>query len=135
MPLRERFTASSWLSDQAQPIFRFQRLRRRLKLPSRTRYCRVCGLTFRHRRFDAVVCSDTCRKRLSRDGDLGYLTSLPADQARARRAIHDADDSAIFVAKLAAAARREGRAQRRGLPRVPRMKSAIERDREPFLGH
>jgi hypothetical protein len=87
------------------------------------RYCRVCGQQFRSVRFDAVTCSTTCRSRMrkSRGQDLAYLDGLPPDQARARRMLHAADADAIFIAKLATASRREGRRERRELPKVRRM--------------
>jgi hypothetical protein len=59
--------------------------------------------------------------RKSRGGDLAYLASLPADQARARRFLHEALESDIAIARMAGASRREGRRERRGLPRVRRM--------------
>jgi hypothetical protein len=62
--------------------------------------------------------------RKSRGFDLAYLAALPPDQARARRMLHDAVDSDIFVARMAGASQREGRQARRGLPRVRRMKIA-----------
>jgi hypothetical protein len=34
---------------------------------------------------------------------------------------HDADESAIAIARMAGASRREGRRERRGLPKVKRM--------------
>ena len=73
---------------------------------------------------DALTCCGTCRTRKSRGGDLAYLTALPPDQARARRMLHDAIDSDIFIARMASASQREGRQERRGLPRVRRMKTA-----------
>jgi hypothetical protein len=57
----------------------------------------------------------------SRGADLAYLATLPPDQARARRMVHQALDDQIFVAKLATASRREGRRERRELPKVRRM--------------
>jgi len=71
-------------------------------------------------RFDALTCSTTCRIRKSRGADLAYLATMPPDQARARRMIHDAVDSDIFIARMAGASQREGRQERRGLPRVKR---------------
>jgi hypothetical protein len=54
--------------------------------------------------------------RKSSGGDLAYLATLPPDQARARRMIHDAIDSDIFIARMARASQREGRQARRGMP-------------------
>jgi hypothetical protein len=90
----------------------------------RTRFCRVCGQPFQLVRFDALTCSTTCRIRKSRGLDLSYLAALPPDQARARRMLHYAIDSDIFIARMAGASRREGRQARRGLPKVRRMKIA-----------
>jgi len=73
-------------------------------------------------RFDALTCSTTCRIRKSRGFDLAYLAALPPDQARARRMIHDAVDSDIFIGRMAGASRREGRDMRRNLLKVKRMK-------------
>jgi hypothetical protein len=61
------------------------------------------------------------RKSRHPDLDLAYLATLPPDQARARRMVHDAVDFDIFIAKLATASRREGRRERRELPKVRRM--------------
>jgi hypothetical protein len=89
----------------------------------KSRFCRVCGQPFRPVRFDALTCSGTCRMRKSRGADLAYLTTLPPDQARARRMIHDAVEFEIATARDVGAAQREGRRARRGMPRVKRMKS------------
>jgi hypothetical protein len=88
----------------------------------RTRFCRVCGQSFRTSRLDAETCSDTCRARRRRGGDLAYLPALPADQAQARRFVHEAHRDLIATARAVAASRREGRDQRRGLPKVQPMK-------------
>jgi hypothetical protein len=40
---------------------------------SHSHICRVCGQQFRSPRVDAFTCSDTCRKRRQRGGDLAYL--------------------------------------------------------------
>jgi hypothetical protein len=61
------------------------------------------------------------RKCRHPDLDLAYLATLPPDQARARRMLHQAIDDDIFIARMAGASRREGRRERRGLPRVRRM--------------
>jgi hypothetical protein len=37
--------------------------------------------------------------------------------------VHDADQSTIFIARMAGASRREGRRERRGMPKVRRMKA------------
>jgi hypothetical protein len=73
-------------------------------------------------RFDAVTCSTTCRMRRSRGYDLAYLTTLPPDQARGM--VHEALESDIAIARMAGASRREGRRERRGMPKVKRMKTA-----------
>jgi len=75
-------------------------------------------------RFDALTCSTTCRIRKSRGFDLAYLATMPPDQARARRMIHNAVDDEIFVMRLATTSQREGRATRRNLLKVKRMKIA-----------
>jgi hypothetical protein len=90
--------------------------------PGRTRYYRVCGQPFRAFRLDAETCSTTCRSRRRRGADLGYLSALPAAQADARRFVHDAQAATIASTRAVAASKREGRAQRRGLPKVRSMK-------------
>jgi hypothetical protein len=60
--------------------------------------------------------------RRYRGADLAYLESWPAAQAGARRFVHEAHLDAIATAREVAASKREGRAQRRGLPKVRSMK-------------
>jgi hypothetical protein len=91
-------------------------------MPARQRFCRVCGQPFRATRLDAETCSTTCRTRRRRGGDLTYLSALPADQAQARRFVHEAQAATIATARAVAASKREGRRQRHGLPEVRRMK-------------
>jgi hypothetical protein len=86
------------------------------------RFCRVCGQPFQAVRFDAQVCSSTCAMRKSRGGDLAYLETMPAAQADARRFVHQANQDLIATARAVSASKREGRAQRRGLPKVRSMK-------------
>ena len=59
-----------------------------------------------------------------RGHDLAYLTTLPSDQARARRFVHETVDSDIAVARMVGASQREGRRERRKLPKVKPMKTA-----------
>jgi hypothetical protein len=61
--------------------------------------------------------------RRYRGADLAYLESMPPAQAGARRFVHEADLDAIATARAVARSRREGRAQRRALPRVRSMKT------------
>src|ERR1700678_2068522 len=82
-------------------------------MKSDPRPCRVCGLDFRPVRFDALTCSDPCRKRRSRGQDLAYLAAMTPDQARARRFVHEALISDIEIRKMVIATRREGRAERK----------------------
>jgi hypothetical protein len=63
--------------------------------------------------------------RKSRGADLAYLTTLPPDQARARRMIHDAVESEVAIARDVGASRREGRRARRGMLRVRRIRTAL----------
>jgi hypothetical protein len=91
---------------------------------ARARFCRVCGKQFQPVRFDAQLCSSTCGMRKSRGHDLVYLATLPPDQARARRMVHEAVESDIAVARSVGACQREGRRTRRGMPKVKRMKTA-----------
>jgi hypothetical protein len=90
----------------------------------KSRYCRVCGQPFKPVRFDALTCCGTCRTRKSRDGDLAYLATLPDYLADVRRFLHEADLDAIATARAVAVSQREGRAERRGLPKAKRMKVA-----------
>jgi hypothetical protein len=93
-------------------------------MSTKQRFCRVCGQPFRFV-FDSQVCTTTCGMRKIRGFDLAYLTELPPDQARARRSVHAAIEDEIFVMKMATASRREGRATRRNLLKVKRMKVAL----------
>jgi len=54
--------------------------------------------------------------RKSRGADLAYLTTLPPDQARARRMIHDAVEFEIATARDVGAEQREGRRHAGGCP-------------------
>jgi hypothetical protein len=89
---------------------------------AKQRFCRVCGQPFRAKRFDALTCTATCRSRKSRDHDLSYLDSLPSYLIEARRSVHEADLDVVRQAKAVRAAKREGQAQRRGLPLVQPMR-------------
>jgi hypothetical protein len=51
------------------------------------------------------------------------VNAADAGQPRARRMVHDADESTIFIVRMAGASRREGRRERRGMPKVRRMKA------------
>jgi hypothetical protein len=82
-------------------------------MKSDQRPCRVCGLDFRPVRFDALTCSDPCRKRRSRGQDLAYLAAMSSDQARARGFVHEALISEIEIRKMVLASRRERRADRK----------------------
>lgn len=82
-------------------------------MKSDQRPCRVCGLDFRPVRFDALTCSDPCRKRRSRGQDLAYLAAMTPEQARARRFVHEALISEIEIRKMVIASRRERRADRK----------------------
>jgi hypothetical protein len=77
--------------------------------------CRVCGADFRPVRFDALVCTPTCAKRLQRGGALAYLEGEPARSQRAARACHDARDEAIAAGKVYTAIVRKNRAARRAI--------------------
>jgi hypothetical protein len=82
------------------------------------RPCRVCGLDFRPVRFDALTCSEPCRKRRSRGQDLAYLAAMTPEQGRARRFVHEALISDIEIRKMIIASRRERRADRKRSPPV-----------------
>lgn len=77
------------------------------------RPCRRCGRRnwMRSRtRFDRETCSDRCRKAISRGADLEYLRTLPDDQARTRRFLHEALRDEIAVERMVRAQRRDYRA-------------------------
>src|SRR5271170_110484 len=96
-------------------------------MKSDQRPCRVCGLDFRPVRFDALTCSDPCRKRRSRGQDLAYLAAMSPEQARARGFLHEALISDIEIRKMVIASRRERRAeQKRGLQVQPSPRPAPE---------
>jgi hypothetical protein len=62
--------------------------------------------------------------RRSRGLDLAYLATLPPDQARARRFVHEAVESDIAISRSVGATQREGRRERRKPPKVKPMKTA-----------
>jgi hypothetical protein len=82
------------------------------------RTCRVCGLRFRSRRFDAITCSSTCRQRLRRGQAFAYLEGLPKGQQKAERKRHAALDKLIAEhrarMKIVRARRAEKRAKKTG---------------------
>jgi hypothetical protein len=88
--------------------------------------CAACQ-PFCSTRFDAMVCSSTCGVRKHRGADLAYLADMPAAQADARRFVHQAHLDAVATTLSVAASRREGRAQRWGLPKVKPMKTTRAR--------
>src|SRR5690242_3271342 len=55
-------------------------------------------------RFDAVTCSETCRQRLHRGGDLAYLADLTPKEQRIHRDLHAALDASREAEKKARAA-------------------------------
>jgi hypothetical protein len=69
-----------------------------------------------------LTCTSTCWARKARGHDLAYLATLPDYLVEARRFIHEADLDAIATARAVAAAKREGRAQRRELPQVEKIR-------------
>jgi predicted nucleic acid-binding Zn ribbon protein len=97
------------------------RVKQSRRKPSRP--CTICGLFFRPVRIGARVCSNTCQKRRRRGAaELAYLDQLPPDEARKHQRLHAAIADAIEVAGWASSARREGRAARRGMPKVKRIR-------------
>jgi hypothetical protein len=93
-----------------------------------TRYCRVCGREWRPIRFDAVTCTDTCRKRLSRGQSFAYLAGLTSKQQRSERRYHAAVDASIAAQKKVKAAVRNYRAVKR-----KHREQEAERERERQL--
>lgn len=74
------------------------------------RPCRVCGETFRPSRYDQETCTDRCRQRRHRGGDLAYLAGLDPVMAKVRRARHDAVTDEIAIGRTGS--RPSGRAGR-----------------------
>jgi hypothetical protein len=68
---------------------------------------RVCGELFRPVRFDAITCTDTCRKRLQRGGAFAYLADLSPKERRAERKRHALRDQTITSTRKAMAERRD----------------------------
>lgn len=108
------------------------------------RPCRRCGRRNWMRpstRFDRETCSDRCRKAISRGADLEYLRTLPDDQARTRRFLHEAIRDEIAVERLVRAQRRDYRAtaKRKRLlapsapPRPPAAPAASPEPPAPFF--
>ena len=85
------------------------------------RPCRVCGEAFRPSRYDQETCSDRCRQRRHRDGDLEYIAGLDPVMAKVRRARHDAVTDEIAIGRMVGRSRREGRAERRLKPKLRRI--------------
>ena len=83
---------------------------------TRGRTCRVCGLDFRSRRFDAITCTPTCRQRLRRGQAFAYLEGLSKREQKAERNRHEALDKLIAEhrdgMKVVRARRAENRAKK-----------------------
>jgi hypothetical protein len=77
--------------------------------------CRVCGEEFTPARWDAVTCTDTCRQRLHRGGDLAYLADLPPKVRRAEQALQDALASSRAASREVSRTSRAARAAKRDL--------------------
>ena len=92
--------------------------------------CRVCGETFRPVRFDAITCTDTCRKRLQRGGAFAYLADLSPMERRAERKRHALHDQTIDSTRKVMAERRERLRLDPNRPlRVQKRQQAAERKR------
>jgi hypothetical protein len=78
-----------------------------------SRICRVCGRWFASSRADAMTCTDTCRSRLRRGGDLAYLSGLSRREQRAHRKLHALSDAARAAHKEHVVAVREAREAKR----------------------
>jgi hypothetical protein len=92
--------------------------------------CRVCGETFRPVRFDAITCTDTCRKRLQRGGAFAYLADLSPMERRAERKRHALHDQTIDSTRKVMAERRERLRLDPNRPlRVQKRQKAAERKR------
>jgi hypothetical protein len=75
--------------------------------------CRVCGLRFTPKRFDAVTCSSTCRQRLHRGGDAAFVADLPrAERAPMRRWLKASAMQRAVLRNASASERRERAAKR-----------------------
>jgi hypothetical protein len=61
--------------------------------------------------------------RRHRGGDLAYLATLPPEQAKARRFVHEAVASEIEIARMVSASRRERRSKLH--PKVKPIKTIV----------
>jgi hypothetical protein len=75
--------------------------------------CRVCGTEFAPRRFDAVFCSETCRRRFRGGGNPAYFARLTPAEKRRHRRIQRAHDERIAAGRRVSAAIRAQRAASR----------------------
>jgi hypothetical protein len=78
-----------------------------------SRPCRVCGQPFTPRRWDALYCTDTCKSRAHRGGDLTYIDRLTTEQEvhQARR-LHEHIAALIKMVQAYTDAERERRLER-----------------------
>jgi hypothetical protein len=83
----------------------------RLRIPLN---CRVCGLRFTPKRFDALTCSSTCRQRLHRGGDGAFLAALPRDERADKRRWLKLCAKNRTLLRIAYANQRSERATKRG---------------------
>jgi hypothetical protein len=91
-------------------------------------FCRVCGQRFVSARSDAIVCSDTCRKRRQRGGDLAYLTDEPDTvMRRVDEECQAANLEAIRARREEGRATRSARSARRDLHRMA-LRAEIRRE-------
>jgi hypothetical protein len=108
-------------AKSAQPVIKCDK-------PVQLLTCQVCGLEFRSHRTDAKTCTTTCRQRLHRGHAFAYLTDLPPAQARARRAVHEAQADALDLERAVRAAYRERRRiSRRTVRELPAMTPGLHR--------
>jgi hypothetical protein len=77
------------------------------------RPCRVCGTTFRPERWDALVCSSTCKARRLRGQDLTYLAGLGLAAAKEHEMRHKEVAASIARLKAHFAAERKRREDRK----------------------
>jgi hypothetical protein len=89
------------------------------------RTCRVCGLSFRSRRFDAITCSSTCRQRLRRGQAFTYLAGLSQREQAAERKRHATFDAHIALHREWMGIVRKNRAEKRAHKQEHRREQAV----------
>ncbi len=88
--------------------------------------CRVCGLSFRSRRFDAITCSSTCRQRFKRGHAFAYLEGMTNRKQKSERERHAALDEHIVARRDWTKIVRSERAEKRAKQERERQQKQAE---------